>query len=72
MSTDFSFACFTCKEKGPSFASSSISYGYKVWNEDEWRAWLGHRKACGYHEGHDLRIISEDTDLTFDSGEVEE
>lgn len=72
MSTDYSIACFTCKEEGPIFASGSGSYGYKVWaandtwGESEVQKWLGHRKANGTHEGHDLRIVSEHADLPWE------
>lgn len=66
MSTGYRLVCFTCKDEGPSFASGSIAYGFKVWNTDEWMKWLGHREAVGHHEGHDLRIVSEDVDLPWD------
>lgn len=65
MSTDYNIACFTCKERGPIFASASIAYGYKVWDiDDSMRTFLGHRNSCGKHERHDLRII--DQDFEFD------
>lgn len=67
MSTDFSIVCVTCKQRGPIFASSSIAYGYKVWEIGEIREWLGHRANCGHHEGHDLRIVSEHSDLPWES-----
>lgn len=65
MSTEYHLVCFTCKEEGPSFAAGSIAYGYKVWNEDEWKPWLGHREDVGKHEHHDVRVVCEDTDLPF-------
>lgn len=67
MSTDFHMVCYTCKETGPIFSSSSISYGHKVWLiNEELLNWLGHREDCGRHEGHDLRIVSEHVDLPWD------
>lgn len=66
MSTSYNLVCFTCKIEGPSFASGSIAYGFKVWNTDEWMKWLGHGEAVGQHEGHDLRIVSEQDDLPWD------
>lgn len=67
MSTDFRVVCFDCKAEGPIYASSSISYGFKVWVENpELLEWLGHRKDVGNHEGHDLRIVSEHVDLPWD------
>lgn len=71
MSTDFRLVCFTCKSESPSiFASSSIAYGYKVWDhDDQQRQWLGHREAVGHHESHDLRIVNENADLPWDSPE---
>lgn len=69
MSTSYRLVCFTCKtksEEAPSFASGSIAYGFKVWNTDEWFKWLGHGEANGHHEGHDLRIVSENVDLPWD------
>lgn len=66
MSTGYRLVCFTCKDEGPSFASGSIAYGFKVWNTDEWMKWLGHREPVGHHEGHDLRIVSEHDDLPWD------
>jgi len=68
MSTDYSMYCFTCKKQGPIFASGSGFYGYKVWDIEEIRKWLGHKEAVGHHEGHDLRILNEiyefDDDVT--------
>lgn len=66
MSTDYLIVCFTCKKLGPIFASSSIAYGYKVWNDDDVPEWLGHRQAVGAHENHDLRIINGNTDLPWE------
>lgn len=67
MSTSYNLVCFTCKTEGPSFASGSISYGFKVWNTEEWFKWLGDREAIGHHEGHDLRIVSEQADFPWDN-----
>lgn len=68
MSTDYKMVCYTCKAEGPVYASGSISYGFKVWTENpELLKWLGHREACGLHEGHDLRIVSEQVDLPWPS-----
>lgn len=68
MSTDYHIVCFTCKSEGPIFASGSISYGYKVWLENpELLKWLGHREACGNHEGHDLRIPNPDAELPWEN-----
>jgi hypothetical protein len=69
VSTDYSLVCFDCKEDGPIFASSSIAYGYKVWDIERLRAWLGHREAIGKHEGHDLRILHQDADRPWDDDE---
>ena len=67
MSTDYKMVCYTCKETGPIYASSSISYGFKVWGHNpELLAWLGHRNAVGKHEGHDLRIVSEHVGLPWE------
>jgi hypothetical protein len=66
VSTDYLITCFDCKEQGPIFASSSIAYGFKVWDIDEVREWLGHRKDIGTHEGHDLRIVHEGADLPWE------
>jgi len=71
MSTDYNLICFTCKEEGPTFASGSIAYGYKVWNDKETKEWLGHRNPVGSHEGHDLRIVHEDIDLPWDASSLE-
>jgi len=72
MSTDYRIACYTCKSDGPTYASSSIAYGFKVWTtNEELLAWLGHKESIGYHEGHDLRIISEHTDVPWEVGESE-
>lgn len=67
MSTDYKLVCFTCKSVMPeAFASSSISYGYKVWDfAEETHKWLGHRLPIGLHEGHDLRIVKEQTELPW-------
>jgi hypothetical protein len=65
MSIDYTMVCYTCKETGPIFASASGSYGYKVWDIEEIRKWLGHGEAVGLHEGHDLRIVGE-IDLPWD------
>jgi hypothetical protein len=62
MSNDYTMVCFTCKKEGPIFASGSIGYGFKVWDIDDIRKWLGHGEACGFHEGHDLRIVNEGFD----------
>lgn len=52
--------CMTCKEKCPDiFASGSIAYGFKIWDFEPIKKWLGHREPNGSHEGHDLRIVSE-------------
>lgn len=67
MSTDYNMVCFTCKETGPTYASASISYGFKVWvTNDELLKWLGHREDVGRHENHDLRIVPEGKDLPWD------
>lgn len=66
MSTDYRLVCYTCKTEAPGpFASASGFYGYKVWVTPENATWLGHREAVGHHEGHDLRIVSEDVDLPW-------
>ena len=66
MSTDYKMVCFTCKKTGPCYASSSISYGFKVWTDNpELLVWLGHKEAVGHHEGHDLRIVTEQTYLPW-------
>jgi hypothetical protein len=66
MSTDYHMVCFDCKEEGPTFASASIAYGFKVWVENpELLKWIGHREAVGHHEGHDLRIVPEGRDLPW-------
>lgn len=65
MSTDYIMVCYTCKSEGPIYASGSISYGFKVWKDDEILKWLGHREAVGHHEGHDLRIVSEHVELPW-------
>lgn len=67
MSTDYTIACFDCKSESPIFASASIAYGFKVWEDEDWRKWLGHREHVGHHEGHDLRIVSEHMDLPWNS-----
>jgi len=60
MSTDYFLVCFDCKEKmKEAFASGSIGYGFKVWDFENVKKWLGHKVSVGYHEGHDLRIVSE-------------
>jgi hypothetical protein len=69
MSTDYNMVCVSCKEIGPTFASGSIAYGFKVWDSKEVNEWLGHRQAVGKHEGHDLRIMVSDAipwDTDFD------
>lgn len=66
MSTDYLITCFTCEETGPIFASASISYGYKVWDLADVKLWLGHRENVGKHEGHDIRIVSENIDLPWE------
>lgn len=67
MSTDYYLCCFDCKKKmRSSIASGSISYGYKVWGTEEMKKFLGHNKACGDHEGHDLRIVSEHYELPWE------
>lgn len=68
MSIDYRLVCFTCKSECPDiFASASGAYGYKVWDiSEEVREWLGHKEAIGLHEGHDLRIVSEDVDLPWE------
>lgn len=67
VSTDYRMACYTCKAEGPIFASSSIAYGFKVWDIVEIREWLGHRESIGHHEGHDLRVVSEHADLPWEN-----
>lgn len=67
MSTEYKIVCVNCKDKGPSFAAGSSAYGYIVWNGDEWRRWLGHGEPVGHHEGHDVRIVSENADLPWES-----
>lgn len=71
MSTDSRIVCFTCEEEGPGiFASGSGFYGYKVWDLSAvTRKWLGHGDAFGRHEGHDLRIVSENVDLPWEASE---
>jgi len=60
MSTDYMLVCYTCKKSMPgAFASGSIAYGYKMWDHEGVRKWLGDGEAVGHHEGHDLRIVSE-------------
>lgn len=60
MSTDYKLVCMTCKKECPDlFASASIAYGFKVWDLEPIKKWLGHREDVGAHEGHDLRIVSE-------------
>ena len=71
MSTDYQMVCFTCRARGPIFASSSIAYGYKIWEIEDLRKWLGHRDAIGFHEGHDLRIINGEMDLSWEEDEDE-
>ena len=70
MSTDYNIVCYTCKKEGPNFAASSIVYGYKVWNDEKWKRWLGHKEDIGHHEGHDLRIVSEDCNLPWHKDEI--
>ena len=73
MSTDYKLVCYTCKSVMPGlFASGSGFYGYKVWEfDEESKKWLGHGLAVGNHEGHDLRIVSEQTDIPWLDDEVE-
>lgn len=71
MSTDYRMVCFTCKSEGPVYASGSTSYGFKTWKENpELDKWLGHREAIGFHEGHDLRIVSEHDALPWDEDDA--
>ena len=69
VSTDYLMICYDCKKSGPIYASASIAYGFKVWLENpELLEWLGHRKDIGNHEGHDLRIVSEQIELPWKDG----
>lgn len=64
MSTDYKLVCYTCQCSMPtSFASGSGFYGYKVCAGSGMLEWLGHGQAVGTHEGHDLRIVSEQVEL---------
>lgn len=61
MSIDYNLVCFTCKKSCPEIvASGSGAYGFKVWDLEPIRKWLGHGEAVGNHEGHDLRIVCTD------------
>lgn len=66
MSTDYKMVCYDCKASGPIFASGSGFYGYEVWDISEIREFLGHGKAVGAHEGHDLRVVSEHADIPWE------
>jgi hypothetical protein len=66
VSTDHFLVCYTCKSSMPgAFSSSSIAYGYVVWDESRALKWLGSGQDVGNHEGHDLRIVGEDVDLPW-------
>lgn len=67
MSTDYFAVCYTCKTKlGNPVASGSGFYGFKVWTDSGFAEWLGHGMAVGTHEGHDIRIVSEQVDLEWE------
>lgn len=71
MSTDYMLVCYTCKKSMPgAFASGSIAYGYKMWDHEGVRKWLGDGEAVGHHEGHDLRIVSEHREARRFTGTV--
>jgi hypothetical protein len=66
MSTDYKLVCYTCKcEMHGAFASGSIFYGFKVWDTQPMLDFLGHGQDVGLHEGHDLRIVSENIELPW-------
>lgn len=66
MSTDYFLACFDCKVRSKTaLASGSAFYGYIV-DGDYAREWLGHGKAVGTHERHDVRIVHEQADLPWE------
>jgi hypothetical protein len=78
MSTDYFAACYTCRVSMEApLASGSGFYGFKVWADglDAFRDWLvgeSRDPGCslngvGAHEGHDVRIVSEHTDLPWDN-----
>lgn len=69
MSTDYKLACFTCRQTMQgAFASGSSFYGFKVWDTAPMLEWLGHGQAIGHHEGHDVRIVSEQDELPWEDG----
>lgn len=73
MSTDYFLVCFDCKEKmNEPFSSGSISYGFKICNFKHIDKFLGHQESVGYHEGHDLRIVSEHYDLPWEDNDEED
>jgi hypothetical protein len=62
VSTDYSFYCQTCNQLDEeTFASGSISCGYKIWRDESLE---NVQKFLSEHEGHDVRLVSEHFELT--------
>lgn len=73
MSTDYNLICYTCKKSMKEvFASGSIGYGFKVWDFNSVKKWLGDGEDVGFHEGHDLRIVSENSDIPWEDDNEED
>jgi hypothetical protein len=67
MSTCYELVCFTCECSMPgAFAYGSAFHGFNVCDDAAMRRWLGHGEAVGTHEGHDLRIVSDNFDLPWE------
>lgn len=69
MATDYILVCVDCKvAMDTCLASGSGFYGFKVWGDsiEEMKAWLGHGQAIGTHEGHDVRLVSGNTEFPWE------